>query len=131
MNLPENAHVAVLDGARFVLLRNCGTSAEPILESEGQPEVDETDGASSAGLAGTSTIERLDKFAHAAGAAEWLNRAVLSHRVERLLVIADPDTLDEMRHHYHRDTRSALVGELYRQMVGVHEAQIAEAIRIA
>lgn len=135
MKLPENAHVAVVDGRRFVLMRNNGTTMRPVLESEGQPDVDETN--YSAGMRNQDTARRasldgtLDKFAHAAGTAEWLNRAVLSHRIEQLLVIADPDTLGEMRHHYHKETRAALVGELGRQLTGVPGPQILKAIQSA
>ena len=105
-----------------------------MLESEGQPEVDETN--YSAGMrhqdnARQAAIEPLDKFAHAAGAAEWLNRAVLSHRIAQLLVIADPDTLGEMRHHYHKETRAALLGELDRQLTGVPGPDILRAIQSA
>ncbi len=131
MKLPANAHVAVVDGRRFVLMRNSGTTADPVLESEGQPEVDETN--YSAGMrhqdsARKSTIDPLEKYAHAAGAAEWLNRAVLSHRIDQLLVVADPDTLGEMRHHYHKQTQQALVGELGKQLTGMPGQDILTAI---
>lgn len=134
MKLPANAHVAVVDGRRFVLMRNCGTMAEPILESEGQPEVDETNysaGVRHQDSARKATIEPLDKYAHAAGTAEWLNRAVLSRRIDQLLVIADPDTLGEMRHHYHKQTEAALLGELGRQLTGMPGPDILKAIQAA
>jgi protein required for attachment to host cells len=134
MKLPANAHVAVVDGERFLLMRNCGSTAEPLLESEGQPAVDETNysaGMRHQDVARKATVEPFDKFAHAAGAAEWLNRAVLSHRIDRLLVIADPDTLGEMRHHYHKETRNALLGELDKQLTGKPGPDILKAIQAA
>jgi protein required for attachment to host cells len=134
MKLPANAHVAVVDGRRFVLMRTCGTAVDPLLESEGQPEVDETNysaGTRHQDDGRNATIEPLEKYAHAAGAAEWLNRAVLSRRIEQLLVIADPDTLGEMRHHYHKETQQALVGELGRLLTGVPGPAILKAIRSA
>lgn len=134
MKLPNNTHVAVVDGKRFILMRNCGTAIDPVLECEGQPEVDETNYSASMrhqDVARKSTIEPMDKFAHAAGAAEWLNRAVLSHRIEQLLIVADPDTLGEMRHHYHKETRAALVGELDRQLTGMPGPDILKVIQAA
>ena len=134
MKLPANTHVAVVDGKRFILMRNCGTTTEPVLECEGQPEVDDTNysaGMRHMDVARKSTIEPMDKYAHAAGAAEWLNRAVLSHRIERLVVVADPDTLGEMRHHYHKETRGALVGELDRQLTGMPGPDILKVIQAA
>lgn len=60
--------------------------------------------------------------------AAWLNRAVLQHRIERLLIVADPDTLGEMRRHYHKALDAALVGELDRQLTGMPGPGIAQAI---
>lgn len=134
MKLPAQAHVAVVDGERFLLMRNCGTTAEPVLECESEPEVGVTN--HSAGVrhqdgARTRTIEPMDKFAHAAGVAEWLNHEVLTHRIERLLVIADPDTLGEMRLHYHKQTKLALLGELAKQLTGMPGPDILKAIAAA
>lgn len=130
MKLPANAHVAVIDGEQFLLMRNCGTVAAPVLEAEGHPPVDETN--QSAGMRDQQDDRRpIAKYAHAAGAAEWLNRAVLSRRIDQLLIIADPDTLGEMRHHYHRQTEAALLGELDKQLTGVPEPEILKAIQSA
>jgi protein required for attachment to host cells len=134
MRLPAGAHVAVVDGERFLLMRNCGTTTAPVLESEGQPEVDELN--KSAGEREHESQHRRwgephDRAAHAAGAAEWLNRAVLSHRIDRLLVVADPETLGEMRHHYHKGTREALLGELDKQLTGMPGPDIIKAIETA
>ena len=42
MQLPANTHVAVVDGSRFLLMRQCGTTPEPALELEAEPEIAET-----------------------------------------------------------------------------------------
>jgi protein required for attachment to host cells len=77
MNLPANSHVAVIDGERFVLMRNCGTAAAPELESEGEPAVDDTN--RSAGV-------RHQDNAHSAGMAAarsailWIESAPIRRR---------------------------------------------------
>ena len=134
MKLPAQSHVAVVDGERFLLMRNCGTTAAPVLECESEPSVVETN--RSAGVRhqdGTraATVEPLDKFAHAAGVADWLNHQVLTNRIKQLLVIADPDTLGEMRLHYHKKTQDALLGELAKQLTGRPGPDILKAIAAA
>ena len=132
MHLPANAHVAIVDGERFVLMRNCGTTAEPALESEGTPDVSEMDESGAFGHhdtdAKSDNSRTMDKLDHAAGVAGWLNRAVLQNRIEQLLIVADPDTLGEMRRHYHKQTEAALVGELDKQLTGMPGPDILKAI---
>ena len=63
--------------------------------------------------------------------ADWLNHEVLNHRIRQLLVIADPDTLGEMRRHYHKETEAALLGEMARQLTGMPGPDILHAIEAA
>lgn len=42
MKIPHLAHVALVDGERFVLLRNTGQMFEPRLEPVDQPELEAT-----------------------------------------------------------------------------------------
>ena len=134
MHLPAEAHVAVVDGERFLLMRNCGTAARPTLELLAEPAVEETN--KSAGQHEHESAHRRggephDRAAHAAGVADWLNARVLRHEIESLLVIGDPSTLGEMRRHYHQQTQSALVGELDRQLTGMPAPDILDAIQAA
>lgn len=134
MQIPMNAHVAVVDGSRFLLMRNCGTTPEPALELLAEPLAAATN--KSAGQRDHESSHRRwgephDRDSHAAGVAEWLNRAVLDHRIDRLLVVADPDSLGEMRRHWHKQTQAALVGELDRQLTGMPGPDILEVIRAA
>lgn len=133
MKLPANAHVAVADGQRFLLMRNCGTATDPKLELAAEPDVSESgeSGAEGHHDPRSDDYREQDKMDHAAGIAGWLNKAVLQHRVERLLVVADPDTLGEMRRHYHKETQGALIGELHKQLTGVPGPDILKAIEAA
>ncbi|MBW8784339.1 MAG: host attachment protein [Novosphingobium sp.] len=131
MRLPANAHVAVVDGERFLLMRNCGTTAEPKLELEAEPSLEETN--KSAGQREHESEHRRwgephDRAAHAAAVAEWLNHQVLTHRIEQLLVVADPETLGEMRRHYHKQTEAALAGEVHKQLTGMPGPDILKAV---
>lgn len=133
MQLPANAHVAIADGERFLLMRNAGTAAEPTLELTDEPDVSRS-GESGAGGhhdPRSDDYQTHDKLDHAAGIAGWLNNAVLQHRIEQLLIVADPDTLGEMRRHYHKETESALVGELDKQVTGMPGPDILKIIEAA
>lgn len=134
MKLPAETHVAVIDGERFVLMRNSGTATEPMLQAIAKPSIPETN--KSAGRhdhegAHRNGGEPLDRAAHAAGVAQWLNKAVLDHQIEKLLVVADPSSLGEIRRHYHKETLTALIGELDKQLTGMPGPDILKAIEAA
>ena len=136
MRIPSNAHVAIVDGENFTVMRNGGAPLEPKLDRAEQPDLSATN--YSAGVRhqdniwrekGTST--QLDELAHAAAAAEWLNSQCVSGDIENLVVIADPKTLGEMRHHYHSELEKRLVGEIAKTMTGQPTDKIEQAIASA
>ena len=132
MKLPHNAHVAVVDGNRFLLLKNTGQPFEPSLELVEQPDLDPSN--FSAGVrhqddAGQRTgATDLNELAHGAAATEWLNAKAIAGDLENLLVVADPKTLGEMRRHYHGQLEKALVGEIDKAMTGEPLEKIAKVI---
>ena len=136
MRIPSNAHVAIVDGENFTVMRNGGAPLEPKLDRAEQPDLSATN--YSAGVRhqdnigrekGTST--QLDELAHAAAAAEWLNSQCVSGDIADLLVIADPKTLGEMRHHYHSELEKRLIGEIAKTMTGQPTDKIEQAIASA
>ncbi|WP_120076460.1 host attachment protein [Aurantiacibacter odishensis] len=116
MKVPHKAHVALVDGERFVLLRNDGQIFEPKLSKVAEPDLDATN--FSAGVKHQDSASQmsgntdLNELAHGAAAAEWLNSKAIAGEFEELVVIADPKTLGEMRRHYHVELEKRLVGEL-------------------
>jgi len=134
MKLPAETHVAIVDGERFLLMRNSGTTADPVLEFQGEPEIEETNysaGVRHQDVSDKAAVEPMDKFAHAAGVAGWLNQQVLQREIESLLIVADPNTLGEMRKHYHKETQAALLGELGKQVTNLPGPQIVKVIASA
>lgn len=116
MKVPHNSHVALVDGERFVVLRNDGQLFEPRLTRIAEPDLEPTN--FSAGIRHQDNVGQgshaadLAELAHGAAAADWLNGQVLSGAITQLTVIADPRTLGEMRRHYHKQLTACLVGEL-------------------
>lgn len=132
MKLPHNAHVALVDGETFVVMRNVGKIFEPKLEQTEKPNLDATN--FSAGVrhqddsSQQSGATDLNELAHAAAATEWLNQKAIAGAFDDLLVIADPKTLGEMRRHYHVELEKRLTGEIPKTLTGENSARIAQAI---
>ena len=132
MRLAKNGHVAVVDGERFVLLRNEGAPLEPKLGNAEEIDLDATN--FSAGIkhqdAAGQRLGRTDlnELAHGAAAAEYLNQKAIGNEIDELVVIADPKTLGEMRRHYHTELEKRLTGEIAKTMTGEPADRIAQAI---
>jgi len=73
----------------------------------------------------------LEELAHGAAAAEWLNAEAIAGNIEALLIIADPKTLGEMRHHYHVELKQLLAGEIDKTLTGQTTDKIEAAIAAA
>lgn len=135
MKLPNNAHVALVDGENFVVMRNVGQAFEPKLELVEKPNLDATN--FSAGVrhqddAGQHTgATDLNELAHAAAATEWLNQKAIAGTFDDVMVIADPKTLGEMRRHYHSELEKRLAGEIAKTLTGENSERIAKAIAAA
>ena len=132
MRLPSNAHVAIVDGKNFTVMRNTGQPLEPKLSSADKPDLSASN--FSAGVRHQDDIGQrlgrtdLNELAHGAAAAEWLNAKAISGELTDVLVIADPKTLGEMRRHYHSELTKRLVGEIDKTMTGEPTSRIEQAI---
>jgi len=141
MLLPHGTIFAIVDGESFELYRNSGMEREPELEALETPKLDTTNyswGARDHDKVSRFTTgapkDRLDKLeerAHAAAVAQWLNHQALAHQIEKLVIVADPRSLGEMRRHYHKELEKVLVCEVDRTMVGRPPEEIVECVRAA
>lgn len=132
MRLPSNAHVAIVDGENFIVMRNTGQPLEPRLGAAEKPDLTATN--YSAGVKHQDHVGQqmgrtdLDELAHGAAAAEWLNAKSIAGEISNVLVIADPKTLGEMRRHYHSELEKRLVGEIDKTLSGASTTQIEQVI---
>ena len=135
MKLPHNAHVAVVDGENFIVLRNQGKGFDIQLADAERPDLDATN--FSAGIKHQDDVGQrtgatdLNELAHGAAAAEWLNAKSISGEIENLLVIADPKTLGEMRRHFHSELEKRLVGDIAKTMTKEPIERIEKAVEAA
>ena len=132
MLIPHGTLIALVDGKRLELYRNTGMENHPQLEQLPAPALDEHNhsaGKRDDSNRGNPSGHHHLESAHASAVAGWFNSQVLAHKIERLVVIADPLTLGELRKHYHKLTEQALHGELHKDLVGRPWSEIVAALR--
>ncbi|MES2861128.1 MAG: host attachment protein [Pseudomonadota bacterium] len=132
MNLPKDAMVAVVDGEKLALFKNTG-GQDISLTAQPNPSIEER-ASGSAGRGSSEANPDNDTQAEdgfAMGVAEVLNKWALSGKFDKLLVIAAPKTLGELRKHWHKELSSRLIGEIAKDLTGHSGDQIAAAIQKA
>lgn len=134
MDIPQNAVVAVVDGENFNLFKNEGDSANVKLRALEAPEVDDSKvpsggrrSSSSANPDGSQQQE--DAFGH--GVVDQLNQLVLEGTIQKLIIVAAPRSLGEMRKAYHKELEAVLIGELDKVLTGHSIEDIEKSIAAA
>lgn len=135
MKIPDGAHVAVIDGERFLWLVNAGDAANPQLENLGSPDLDPTNRSQGKMRHSITTNQHsgndLDEAAHVAAAADWMNHQAKTNKIAHLIVVADKRSLGELRRHYHLEVENRLVGEVGKAMTNHSIEDIAQTIAAA
>lgn len=131
MQIEHDAVVLVADGRKLLFFRNKGDDAYPKLEAETVKHqdnpADRDQGSDAAGRASSpqggrqSSMDEVDfhdleEQRFAAHAADILNRRALANDYEKLIIVAPPTALGEMRKHYHKEVQSRLVGEIAKDL---------------
>ncbi len=133
MDLPNGTLVAIADGEQLLLFRNDGDEQHINLANVKSPKISLDNKSAGAkdqdGGPGGYDARQLDEFAHAAGVAEWLNGEVLKNKIDKLVVVADPRSLGEMRRHFHKETEAALIGELAKTLTNSPVPDIEKALK--
>lgn len=132
MILSPGTLVAVVDGEKLALFENTGHQGV-VLSPKPTPAIaDRASGA--AGRISSEANPDNDTQAEdgfAMGVAEALNAMVLNNKIGRLLVIAAPKTMGQLRKGWHKETGSRIVGEIAKDLTGHSPDQIAAAIEKA
>ncbi|MGN6279461.1 MAG: host attachment family protein [Sphingomonas sp.] len=143
MLVPHDAFVVVADGRKMLFFRNDGDAAYPNLvvervrEQDNPPNRDQaTDGPgtsfSSVGNGRSSYEEtdfhQLEEDRFAAETADRLRKRALANNFEKLIIIAPPRTLGELRKHYHKEVSDRLIAELDKDLTGHPVKEIESAL---
>lgn len=142
MRIPHDSYVLVADGAKMLFFRNEGDADNPnltVIAAEQQADFYDRDiktdaaGQKPAGQgAGGSTASETDfhrqaEDRFAAEAAERINRAALANEFERLIIVAPPKTLGQLRKHYHKQVEARIAAEIAKDLTG-HPVDRIEAV---
>lgn len=143
MRVPHNSFVMVADGRKMLFLRNDGDADLPNLrvvnmaEKENPANRDQMSDAAgrafgsvgSARSAFESTdFHELEEGRFAVETADLLKRRALDGDYDKLIVIAPPKTLGELRKHYHKEVANRLVAEIAKDLTGHPVAEIERII---
>lgn len=143
MDIPHNAHILVLDGARMRLFHNGGTLMEPkldlVLQRERDSAATHEQGVERSGTNFESSGSRrssyeqtdfhqMDEDRFAVEAADMLGSEVMAGHIDALLVVAAPRALGELRKHLHEDVAGRVVGEMAMDVTGLSIPDMAAAL---
>lgn len=149
MQIPHDGYVLVADGRKMLFFRNQGDEQYPNLEvvtatEQKNPKTSEQGTQapgttfSSSGTMGYRTGGRssysdtdfhtLEETRFAEDAADMLKKRALANEFERLLIVAPPSTLGDLRKHYHKEIASRLIGEIAKDLTNHPVDQIEKII---
>ena len=127
MQLAHDTTIVVTDGQKLRLFRNAGTESHLALTELPQPDVHgDVEGAGRHEHTGGDNKDQrrmqdrsLDKDHQEASfglaVAKWLNHEVATRNIGKLIVIAPPRALGELRLHYSEGLKNVLAGELAKE----------------
>lgn len=115
--IPAGAWVVVADGESARIFRNAGDSRTLLLQFLDQVEPTKTGGQGPSGSAPPEqTGQQTREATFAKQLAKHLNDAALKNEYARLLLVADPQTLGQVRPQLHKQTQQKLIGEVVKTL---------------
>ncbi len=127
--IPAGAWVVVADGTHARFLHNVAEGADVSLAQDYVIEPFELEDDGPAGIQPPETdASYIDEATFAKQLANRLNAAALKHEYEHLVLVADPQTLGQMRPLLHKETRKRMVGELGKTLTGAPLEDLERAL---
>jgi protein required for attachment to host cells len=128
-NIPAGSWVVVADGNGARLFRNAGDGKTLSLRQEAVLEPVNINDEGPSGVAPPEqTGQQLEEATFAKQLANRLNEAALAGEFEHLVVVADPQTLGQMRPLLHKETLQRQVGEVVKTLTTTPLADIERAL---
>ena len=129
MLIPHKALIVVADGTRARFFRNMGRETKIQLSAEGElkPAHLLNEGPARKRPKESSHQEK-DEATFAKQVAQELYRRVQSRDFEALILIADPQTLGEIRPSLHKEVQSRLISEIAKTLTKASIADIQKAL---
>ncbi len=127
--IPQNAMVVVADGESARVFRNVGTNQSVSLLQQEMLTVQNVNDEGPSGVAPPEqTGHQTDEATFAKQLAHRLNHGALTNEYAHLVLIADPQTLGQMRPQLHKETVQRLLGELAKTLTNSPVKDIERAL---
>lgn len=128
-SIPENALIVVADGGKAILLRNTGSGGELALTEEQRLTLKDfhNDGPSGARPEDQSP-HQTDEATFAKKLAQSLFTMHENKRYESLVLIADPQTLGQIRGAMHKTVEGSVVTSMSKDYTNHSTAEIQKAL---
>lgn len=127
--IPHNALVVVADGAGAKFFRNTGHAAKILLTAEGHFDPENLDDDGPAGKRPPESFDQeTDEATFAKQLAKELYRRAHAGEFEALVLIADPQTLGQIRPSLHKEVRDRIVAELAKTLTHAPTADIERSL---
>lgn len=127
--IPANALVVVADGTGARLFRNAGHGGDVSLKQNGMFNPSKLDDDGPAGARPPeSTKQETDEATFAKQLAKELYRRAHLGEFEHLVIVADPQTLGQLRPSLHKEVQQRLVREVAKTLTNSSTEDIERAI---
>ena len=127
--IPAGTVVLVADGQGARVFRNIGTDQALSLQQQDLLELmNMNDDGPAGSMPAESTGQQLDEATFAKQLALRLNAGALNNDYAHLVLIADPQTLGQMRPLLHKETEQRLVAEIAKTLTNSPLADIERAL---
>ncbi|RYB07302.1 host attachment family protein [Lichenibacterium ramalinae] len=130
--VPPDALIVVADGAKAILLRNTGTGSELALKEEKRITPKSLSAESGQGPSGSrpgdQTIHQTEEATFAKQLADALYAMRHKGDFKQVVLIADPQTLGQMRECLHKEVEASMVFTLSKDYTNQSVADIQKAL---
>lgn len=127
--IPEGTLVVVADGEGARVFRNVGKGTAVSLKQEDLLEVQNVNDEGPSGVAPPEqTGQQTDEATFAKQLAQQLNHGALTNQYEHVVLIADPQTLGQVRPQLHKEVLQRLHGELAKTFTNAPLEDIERAL---
>lgn len=127
--ISKDALVVVADGRGARVFRNKGTAQALALHQEDLMELMNSNDEGPAGAVPPETGgKELNEATFAKQLAQCLNDGALNHRYQHLVLVADPQTLGQIRPLLHDEVRARLLGEVAKTLTNSPVEDIQRAL---
>lgn len=128
-NLPAGTLVVVADGAKARIFRNVGDNRSLSLRQHDIMLAGEIPLQGPSGVAPPQqTPQQTDEATFAKHVARRLNEGALTQDYQHLVLVADPQTLGQVRPQLHKETLDRLIGEVGKTLTNSSIEDIERAL---